>query len=97
LFRGANSGDRQAGTGSAHASYARGDIFPALEIFIGCGAFTYIIVGLLSHSAGSLLIQVASSTGFGAILRLFMGLSRGVWRLRETLSLAGPPTTSDRL
>jgi uncharacterized protein YjbI with pentapeptide repeats len=81
----------------AHSSDLRGDIFPALGLFIGCGAFAGAVIAVLSQGTGSLVVRVASGAELGAIVGLFMGLSRGVWRSLETLSPPSPPITPDQL
>jgi uncharacterized protein YjbI with pentapeptide repeats/energy-coupling factor transporter ATP-binding protein EcfA2 len=81
----------------AHSRDPHGDIFPVLGLFIGCGAFVGAIIAILGQSADNLLIQVALSTGLGAILGLFVGLSRAVWRSREILILPGSESLSDCL
>jgi uncharacterized protein YjbI with pentapeptide repeats len=85
------------GIDRAHSSHPRGDIFPALGLFIGCGAFTGAMIAVLGKNAGDLFTQVALGGGLGAILGLFLGLSRGVWRLREALNLPGSVSVPDHL
>ena len=80
----------------AHSSNPRGDIFPALGLFIGCGAFAGAVVSVLGHSNGSLVVRVALGTGLGAIVGIFAGLSRGVWGSLETFSLPSSTITPDQ-
>jgi hypothetical protein len=81
----------------AHLSDLRGDIFPALGLFIGCGAFAGAVIAVLDQGTGGLVVHVTSGTGLGAIAGLFIGLSKGVWRSLETLGPASPLITPDQL
>ena len=70
------------------------DVFPALGAFIVAGmvagaAAAVLVAELVEHSHGSLLAR-ALGVGFGAILGLFVGLGRGVWRLGQPLPTRQP-------
>ncbi len=75
----------------------QGDIFPALGAMIVGGALiagwasaaVMISTGLVP-SSGSQLTYAAAAAGVGAILGLFLGLSRGVWRLGQPLRTPDP-------
>ena len=75
----------------------QGDIFPALGAMIVGGALSagwasaavMISTGLVP-SSGRQLTYAAAAAGVGAILGLFLGLSRGVWRLGQPLRTPDP-------
>ncbi len=80
----------------------RGHIFPAMGIFISSGLVlgitTSVLIGeLLGHGGGSRLVPGALSAGLGAILGLFVGLSRGVWHSGPTPRLRQPVSAPDQL
>jgi uncharacterized protein YjbI with pentapeptide repeats len=63
---------------------ARRDVFPALGAFIGIGLVTGIIIslmmtGLMEFGGSRQIVHSALSAGLGAIIGLFVGLSRGIW------------------
>ena len=77
----------------------RRDVFPALGAFIGGGLIAGVIASLIigevtGFDDGRRIVLGALSAGLGAILGLFIGLSRGVWHaggsLRVLESAAAP-------
>jgi uncharacterized protein YjbI with pentapeptide repeats len=77
---------------------ARGEVFPALGVFIGAGLLagamaTVGAAGLLGRLDARWPAPAGLGAGLGAILGLFVGLGRGVWRPGMPIRLRepGPP------
>jgi len=76
-----------------------GNVFPALGAFVGGGvavgvAAGLIIGGVIEHTGPSLLLQGVCGGTAGAILGLFTGLSRAVWRPGQALWTQAPEPAS---
>src|SRR4051812_25213253 len=83
--------------------HGRGEIFPELWAFVVAGTIVGavaagLVVELVEPGHGSLPAR-ALGAGLGAILGLFAGLGRGVWRLGQPLpvrqSQPEPPRAAD--
>ncbi len=78
-------GGRDAGV----RARGRDDVFPGLQAFFWTGILvgllpSIVVAGLLGRFDGGMLNLAGMGVGLGAILGLFVGLARGVWRV-------GPP------
>jgi uncharacterized protein YjbI with pentapeptide repeats/energy-coupling factor transporter ATP-binding protein EcfA2 len=79
------AGGGEHGRDARIRAHARDEVFPGLEVCIWLGALvgllsSLLIAGLLGYSDWELLSLVGTGVGLGAIVGLFAGLGRGVWR-----------------
>ena len=80
----------------------RRDVFPALGAYIGGGMIAGVIVSVIIANVtgfgdGRQFVHGALSAGLGAILGLFVGLSRSVWHSGVPLRVLEPASVPHRL
>ena len=91
------------GTGREPLGGHHDQVFPTLEAFVAAGALVGVtiaaVTGELIGRNGNPLVQGALLAGLGAILGLFLGLSRAVWRSARNSHATESTSTSvpDRL
>ena len=78
------------------------EVFPALGAFIGGGIVAGVIVSVIiaevtGFGDGRRFVHGALSAGLGAILGLFVGLSRSVWHSGATMRVFEPASVPHRL
>jgi uncharacterized protein YjbI with pentapeptide repeats len=92
------TGDGEHGRGAGFRAQSRGDIFPALGIFIGTGVLAGLSVSVLTTAlrppVGLLGENWLIPAGLGAILGLFLGLGQVVWRPGSSIRLREPASPS---
>jgi uncharacterized protein YjbI with pentapeptide repeats len=97
-----NIDQSEAGTMATVRQGIGGEVFPALVAFINSGAVIGIIALVFIAKATAFsdnrsFVYVALSAGLGAILGLFVGLSRAVWHAGKTLHVPEPMTAPNWL
>ncbi len=89
------------GTGHQQSGGHQDNVFPTLEAFVAAGALAGIMIatvaGELIGRNSNPLVQGALSAGLGAILGLFLGLSRAVWRSARISHALESRSAPDRL
>ena len=78
-----------------------GEVFPTLGAFIGGGIIAGVTAAMIfakiaESGNDGLLIQSFYSAGLGAIVGLFLGLSRGIWHSGGSLRPPELMSTSHR-
>ena len=88
-------------TGHEQSGGHHDEVFPTLEVFVAVGAFAGVTIAAVSGELigrnGNPLVQGALSAGLGAILGLFLGLSRAVWRSARISHATESRSVPDRL